>query len=66
MMVPYFTATHQISVGAQIRKREVNGRRRRNNVCTNHVTIRSELNYLITGKDVGTAIFDPQSGSNPA
>jgi len=36
------------------------------NLCTDHVTVRSELKYLIGAKDVGTVNLEPRSGSNPA
>jgi hypothetical protein len=35
-------------------------------LCTDHVTIRSELKYLIGAKAVGTVNLEPRSGSNPA
>jgi len=36
------------------------------NLCTDHVTVRSELTFLIGAKSVGTVNMEPRSGSNPA
>ena len=35
-------------------------------LCTDHVTIRSELKYLIGAQAVGTVNLEPRSGSNLA
>ena len=44
---PFFTATQRISVRLQFWKREVKERLELHNLHTDHVTIRSELQYLI-------------------
>jgi len=36
------------------------------NLHTDHVTVQSELTYLIGAKAVGTVNLKPRSGSNPA
>jgi len=55
IICPYFTATQRISVRSQMWKREVTERLKLHNLCTDHVTIRSELEYLIAAKSVGPA-----------
>jgi len=51
----YFTATQGILFGSQIWNQVVNERVKLRNLCIHHVMIRSELQYLIGAKDVGTA-----------
>jgi len=63
---PFFTTTQRISVGSQIRKRDVKERSELHNVPTDHVTIWWELQYLIAAKGVGTVKLQLRSGSNPA
>jgi hypothetical protein len=50
----YFTAILWIVVGCQIWTREVKERIKQHNLRADHVTIRSELKYLIGAKGVGT------------
>ena len=47
---PNFTAIQRILIGSQIRKREVKERTKLHNVHIDHVTIQSELRYLIGAK----------------
>jgi len=65
-MGPVFTATQRISVGSQIGKREVKWRPELHNLRTDHVMIRSELNFSMGGKGVGTVKLELRSGANPA
>jgi len=62
----FFTATLRISVGSWIWKWEVIERPELRSLCTDHVTIRWELKYLIGGKGVGTKKLKAWSGSNRA
>jgi len=62
----YFTATQRISVRSQIWMREVKEGLKLHNLHTGHVTIWSELIYLIGAKAVGTVYLKPRFGSNPA
>jgi len=55
---PYFTAIQRISAQSQIWQREVKEGLKQQNLCTDHVTIRSELRYLIGGKVAGTVIWN--------
>jgi len=63
---PYFTATQRVSVGSQICKRDVIAQLKLHNLQIDHVTIRSELKYLIVAKAVGTVKLEPLPGSNQA
>jgi len=57
---PVFTATHRISVGSQTWTLEVKQLVTLHILCTDHVTIRSELKYLIGAKEVGTVNLEPR------
>ena len=46
--------------------REVKEGLKLHNLCTDHVTILSELIYFIGAKGVGTIYLKPRFGSNPA
>jgi len=50
----YFTATLQILIRSQIWTQEVQERIKLHNLCIDHLTIRSELKYLIGTKSVRT------------
>jgi len=53
---PYFTAIQWILAQSQIWQREVKEGLKLHNLRTDHVTIQSELRYLIGGKVAGTVI----------
>jgi hypothetical protein len=61
----YCTATHRNSVGSWIWKWEVQQRLKPHNLCIDHVTIQSEMKYLIQAKAAGTGQLELQSRSNP-
>jgi len=55
---PYFTANQRILAQSQIWQPEVKEGITLHNLRTDHVTIRSELRYLIGGKVAGTVIWN--------
>ena len=55
---PYFTAIQRILAQSQIWQLEVKEGLKLHNLCTDHVTIQSELRYLIGGKVAGTVILN--------
>jgi len=59
---PYFTAIQRILAQSQIWQREVKEGLGLHNLRTDHVTIRSELRYLIGGKVAGTVIWNRGPG----
>jgi len=61
----YFTATQQISVGSQIWMLDVKQRINLHHVRINHVTVRSELTFLIGDKAVGTVNLEWCWGCSP-
>ena len=62
----FFTATHPVSVGLQIGKRDVEARPELRNLRTDHVSIQWELKYFNGGKSVEMVKLEPRSGSNVA
>jgi hypothetical protein len=61
---PYLTATQRKSVGSQIWKREVKESLKLDNLRIDHVTIQSELKYIIGANTAGTGRLELQSSSN--
>ena len=60
------TTTQQISVRSRIWMREVKEGPKLHSLRTDHVTIRSELKYLIGAKAVRTLCLEPWFSINPA
>jgi len=62
-MCPNFTATQQISVGSQIWMLEGKERQIVHNLRIDHVTIQSELRYVIGAKGARTMIWNHHPGA---
>jgi hypothetical protein len=59
----YFTAIQWILVQSQIWQQEVKDRPKLHNLYTDHIVIRSELEYSIGGNVAGTVIWNRGTGS---